>query len=157
MTAREIALDTTLTEAEAEAALAIAAEMVGPERAEALVREIHGLGLRAGTLATLGHLATEPDIAAAARLILDASLMRHVADSFIEAVQRQAYEAGVNAADWHGARTDGTATADRRAAELARLADAAALVHAGLGRPEGYRYDGGPVDWETGRPAAPEP
>lgn len=38
--------------------------------------------------------------------------------------------------------------ADRLAADDA----AAAGINARLGRPAGYRYDGGPVDWETGRP-----
>lgn len=44
-------------------------------------------------------------------------------------------------------------TADERYAErMAQFAACAAQVNAELGRPPGYRYDGGPVDWETGRP-----
>jgi len=39
--------------------------------------------------------------------------------------------------------------ADRIAAYTA----AAERINAKLGRPDGYRYDGGPVDWDTGLPA----
>ncbi|MEU7677923.1 hypothetical protein AB0C42_24285 [Micromonospora taraxaci] len=47
-------------------------------------------------------------------------------------------------------------TADERYAErMALFAACAAQVNADLGRPPGYEYHGGPVDWETGRPLAP--
>jgi hypothetical protein len=41
----------------------------------------------------------------------------------------------------------------RVAARLARAERGAALVADQLGRPPGYRYDGGSVDWQTGQPA----
>ncbi len=40
----------------------------------------------------------------------------------------------------------------RRAAEAQRYAEVAEQVSAELGRRPGYRYRGGPVDWETGLP-----
>ena len=47
-------------------------------------------------------------------------------------------------------------TAEQRYQErMAEMAANAAQINAELGRPPGYRYDGGPVDWETGRPLRP--
>lgn len=47
-------------------------------------------------------------------------------------------------------------TADERYRErMAEMAAAGAQINAELGRPPGYRYDGGPVDWEAGRPLQP--
>lgn len=44
---------------------------------------------------------------------------------------------------------------ERYQQRMAEMAAAAAQTNAELGRPPGYRYDGGPVDWETGRPLRP--
>lgn len=47
-------------------------------------------------------------------------------------------------------------TAEQRYAErMAQMAASAAQINAELGRPPGYEYHGGPVDWETGRPLGP--
>ena len=47
-------------------------------------------------------------------------------------------------------------TAEQRYQErMAEMAACAAQINAELGRPPGYRYDGGPVDWNTGRPLQP--
>lgn len=73
-----------------------------------------------------------------------------------------AYESGRTAAyrddlaELHG--TWARHRAGRRHAELvaervAEYSDAAARLNARLGRPLGYRYDGGPVGWETAWPA----
>lgn len=44
-------------------------------------------------------------------------------------------------------------TAEQRHAErMAEMAAHAAQINAELGRPPGYEYHGGSVDWETGRP-----
>lgn len=39
------------------------------------------------------------------------------------------------------------------AAQHAEMAAAYARINWMMGRPDGYRYDGGPVDWNTGQPA----
>ncbi|MFI6759439.1 hypothetical protein ACIBF5_09900 [Micromonospora sp. NPDC050417] len=40
------------------------------------------------------------------------------------------------------------------AVRMAEMSAAADRINHQLGRPPGYRYDGGPVDWETGAPLA---
>lgn len=47
----------------------------------------------------------------------------------------------------------GQTRAVRVATELRDMAASAGRVAEELGRPAGYRYQGGPVDWETGLPA----
>lgn len=44
------------------------------------------------------------------------------------------------------------AYSERIRERLAVMEASYAEINAKLGRPEGYRYDGGPVDWETGAP-----
>lgn len=47
-------------------------------------------------------------------------------------------------------------TAEQRYAErMADMSASGAQINDELGRPDGYRYAGGPVDWETGRSLAP--
>ncbi|MEU4772942.1 hypothetical protein [Micromonospora sp. NPDC023644] len=48
-----------------------------------------------------------------------------------------------------------TTAEERYQQRMAEMPACAAQINAELGRPPGYRYDGGPVDWETGRPLAP--
>ncbi|MEU4570804.1 hypothetical protein [Micromonospora sp. NPDC023956] len=40
----------------------------------------------------------------------------------------------------------------RVADEIADMTARAERLHADMGRPPGYEYRGGPVDWDTGRP-----
>jgi hypothetical protein len=44
---------------------------------------------------------------------------------------------------------------DRVAERVALFERCAAATAGALGRPDGWGYDGGPVDWETGIPLAP--
>lgn len=41
---------------------------------------------------------------------------------------------------------------ERYQQRMAGMGANAAQINAELGRPPGYKYHGGPVDWETGRP-----
>lgn len=55
-------------------------------------------------------------------------------------------------AGWARHPRQANAAQQRYRERMAEMAAQAAQVNAELGRPPGYRYDGGPVDWETGRP-----
>lgn len=58
-------------------------------------------------------------------------------------------------ADWARHPQQRATAEERYQQRMAEMAASAAQINAELGRPPGYRYDGGPVDWETGRPLAP--
>jgi hypothetical protein len=75
---------------------------------------------------------------------------------------RLAYDSGRTAAyvgdlaelhaDWARHPLQQVTAVERYADRMAEFEIAAMKVNAALGRPPGYRYDGGPVDFETGRP-----
>jgi hypothetical protein len=56
-------------------------------------------------------------------------------------------------ASWSDHREPHLTREQRVAARLAEMESGHAALNRELGRPNGYRYRGGPVDWETGLPA----
>lgn len=160
---RTIALETLLDEATAIRCYIVALDMADDhERALTLIRQACAGGLDPlSTLLTLQHWKDagtrqpwEPGIRGPAYMSVTAEQVRHISARVAGLLYEAGYQAGATAAlragfD-HGKAFN--AYAQRRADEVRRYEDRYEEMNACLGRPPGWRYDGGPVSWETGMP-----
>lgn len=158
---RQLTITTAMSYSQSRTVYDMAARMFGPRRALDVAGRVAdacemGLSL-VGPIATLAAI-IEPIPTKPGSHVHDISPAEtlRITERFACLVYDAAYAAGARAAIRAGVAVDHdklhSEVEQRVSAELAQMRANAAAMHAQLGHPYGYRYVGGPLDWDSGLP-----